>query len=38
MTTATFEEKDGQTRVVVHDLYSSKAALDDLVAALGARV
>lgn len=28
VTTATFEEKDGQTLVVVHDLYPSKEALD----------
>ena len=32
VTTATFEEKDGRTRVVVHDLYPSKAALDDAIA------
>jgi uncharacterized protein YndB with AHSA1/START domain len=28
VTTATFEETDGRTRVVVHDLYPSKDALD----------
>jgi uncharacterized protein YndB with AHSA1/START domain len=28
VTTATFEEKDGVTRVVVHELYPSKEALD----------
>jgi len=28
VTTVTFEEKDGRTRVVVHDLYPSKEALD----------
>jgi uncharacterized protein YndB with AHSA1/START domain len=28
VTTVTFEEKDGKTRVVVHDLYPSKEALD----------
>jgi uncharacterized protein YndB with AHSA1/START domain len=28
ITTVTFEESDGKTRVVVHDLYPSKAALD----------
>lgn len=28
VTTATFEETDGRTRVVVHDLYPSAAALD----------
>jgi uncharacterized protein YndB with AHSA1/START domain len=28
VTTVTFEEKDGKTLVVVHDLYPSKAALD----------
>ena len=32
VTTVTFEEKDGKTRVVVHDLYPSKAALDDAIA------
>ena len=28
VTTVTFEEKDGQTRLVIHDLYPSKEALD----------
>jgi uncharacterized protein YndB with AHSA1/START domain len=32
VTTVTFEEKDGKTRVVVHDLYPSKAALDAAIA------
>lgn len=32
VTTATFEEEDGQTRVVVHDLYPSKEALDRALA------
>ena len=32
VTTVTFEEKDGATVVVVHDLYASKAALDDAIA------
>jgi len=32
VSTATFEEKDGKTRVVVHDLYPSKAALDGAIA------
>ena len=32
VTTVTFEEKDGKTRVVVHDLYPSKAALDGAMA------
>jgi uncharacterized protein YndB with AHSA1/START domain len=32
VTTVTFEEKDGATRVVVHELYPSKAALDDAMA------
>ena len=32
VTTVTFEEKDGKTRVVVHDLYPSKAALDGAIA------
>jgi uncharacterized protein YndB with AHSA1/START domain len=32
VTTATFEEKDGKTLVVVHDLYPSKEALDAAIA------
>ena len=32
VTTVTFEEKDGATRVVVHELYPSKAALDEAMA------
>ena len=32
VTTVTFEEKGGQTRVVVHDLYPSKEALEDAIA------
>jgi uncharacterized protein YndB with AHSA1/START domain len=32
VTTVTFEEKDGKTLVVVHDLYPSKEALDDAIA------
>ena len=32
VTTVTFEEKDGTTRVVVHDLYPSKEALDEAIA------
>ena len=32
VTTATFEEEDGKTRVVVHDLYPSKEALDAALA------
>lgn len=32
VTTVTFEEKGGRTRVVVHDLYPSKQALDDAIA------
>src|SRR3954462_3505671 len=32
VTTVTFEEKDGATRVVVHELYRSKEALDDAMA------
>ena len=32
MTTVTFEEKDGVTRVIVHELYPSKEALDDAMA------
>jgi len=32
VTTVTFEEKDGATQVVVHDLYPSKEALDEALA------
>lgn len=32
VSTVTFEEQDGQTRVVVHDLYPSKEALDEAIA------
>lgn len=32
VTTVTFEEKDGRTLVVVHDLYPSKEALDAAIA------
>ena len=32
ITTVTFEEKGGETIVVVHDLYPSKKALDDAIA------
>ncbi len=32
VTTVTFEEEDGATRVVVHELYPSKATLDDALA------
>ena len=32
VTTATFEETDGKTRVIVHDLYPSKEALDEALA------
>jgi len=32
VTTVTFEEDDGRTRVVVHDLYPSKEALDSAMA------
>jgi uncharacterized protein YndB with AHSA1/START domain len=32
ITTVIFEEKDGPTRVVVHELYPSKEALDDAIA------
>jgi uncharacterized protein YndB with AHSA1/START domain len=32
VTTVTFEEKDGKTLVVVHDLYPSKEALDEAIA------
>lgn len=33
ITTVTFEETDGRTRVVAHDLYPSKEALDEAIAA-----
>jgi uncharacterized protein YndB with AHSA1/START domain len=32
VTTVTFEEQGGKTRLVVHDLYPSKKALDDAIA------
>jgi uncharacterized protein YndB with AHSA1/START domain len=32
VTTVTFEEKDGRTLLVVHDLYPSKDALDEAIA------
>lgn len=32
VTTVTFEEKDGKTLLVMHDLYPSKEALDEAVA------
>ena len=32
VTTVTFEEKDGATRVVVHELYPSREALDEALA------
>ena len=32
VTTVTFEEKDGKTLLVVHDLYPSKEALDEAIA------
>jgi uncharacterized protein YndB with AHSA1/START domain len=32
VTTVTFEEKDGKTHLVVHDLYPSKEALDAAIA------
>ena len=35
VTTVTFEELDGMTRVVVHDLYPSKEALDGAIASGG---
>jgi uncharacterized protein YndB with AHSA1/START domain len=32
VTTVTFDEEQGRTRLVVHDLYPSKDALDDAIA------
>ena len=32
VTTVTFEERGGETLVVMHDLYSSNRALDDAIA------
>ena len=32
VTTVTFDEDQGRTRLVVHDLYPSKDALDDAIA------
>ena len=34
VTTVTFEEKDGKTLVVMHELYSSKEALDGTIAGM----
>ena len=31
VTTVTFEERAGQTQLVVHDLYPSKEALDEAI-------
>ncbi|MBI4922882.1 MAG: SRPBCC family protein [Devosia nanyangense] len=35
VTTVTFEEKDGKTHLILHDLYPSKAALDEAMASGG---
>lgn len=35
VTTVTFEEKNGKTHLVLHDLYPSKAALDEAMASGG---
>lgn len=35
VTTVTFEEKDGKTHLVLHDLYPSKEALDEAMASGG---
>ena len=35
VTTVTFEERDGKTLLVLHDLYPSKAALDEAMASGG---
>src|SRR5690606_11033247 len=32
VTTVTFEERDGTTRLVLHELYPSRQALDDAIA------
>jgi len=32
VTTVTFEERDGETLVVIHELYPSRKALDDAMA------
>jgi uncharacterized protein YndB with AHSA1/START domain len=34
VTTVTFEEKDGQTLLVLHELYPSKEALDEAIAGM----
>jgi uncharacterized protein YndB with AHSA1/START domain len=36
VTTVTFEEKDGQTLLVMHELYPSKEALDEAMTGMGA--
>jgi uncharacterized protein YndB with AHSA1/START domain len=33
VTTVTFEEKDGRTELVIHELYASKEALDEAISA-----
>lgn len=35
VTTVTFDEKDGKTRLVLHELYPTKAALDEAMASGG---
>ena len=34
VTTVTFEEKDGQTQLVLHELYPTKEALDEAIAGM----
>jgi uncharacterized protein YndB with AHSA1/START domain len=34
VTTVTFEEQDGKTLLVLHELYPSKEALDDTIAGM----
>jgi uncharacterized protein YndB with AHSA1/START domain len=34
ITTVTFEEKDGKTRLVMHELYPSKEALDQVISGM----
>lgn len=34
VTTVTFEEKDGKTRLMLHELYPSKEALDEAIAGM----
>jgi hypothetical protein len=38
VTTVTFEERDGKTLLILHELYPSKEALDDTLAGMEGRM